>query len=668
MCRFPEGSDTSIYKTNIMKINIFILICLLFPLALAAQDFSTYQNRKIWIFEQTKDIELLESGKHGMPKAVIRLHHDPHDPAALDYLTHVLDNRHQNMFDFPGMALALCRYKDSFTPAQLLKIQHSLERLAKPDKNAGEGFLGHGTENHATIMWASAYLFGQIFPDAKWANGMTSKQLMAETKEWMRRAFKGYYDHGYTEYLSTTYELAMNHPIQILLEYAKDPEMKAIAEAYMLYKWSVISLNLFEGVTIAPFGRMNTQQDHNPEEVYVTAAPYSNWLLWGWGAAMDNMKLINFKKRINEPVASDITFMLYTVLSKVDPDEIFFRLGVQKEPMSLKTSAATFGHYGGGAPHMMMRKVFRNKTYAIGTGNFRWVPGGDYADHDTDGFGIIWSSADRFNYLQCYSPFWYSDGDDPDRTPDTWYKGTISPFQQTAHHKNAVVTLFDIPDKDPWPGLPSPEKWAWRDGHAGNLLKRGMIRFPKSVDEMIEENGWIFLREGKTYVGIKPLKDYYIQKDLTGKGLTEFVLVKSDHAKTGFVFEAGSEEESGSFEQFRKKLPKNSLSVDWNKMTAGYTSSQKDRIQIRYIPGFPFAEVPENQRPDYWPRLHGGVTGLVESVPEVTINGKREIPYQQWPMIESPSINMNNSILKINGENPITVDWQGALPIIKRGK
>ena len=649
-----------------MKIKKWLLCGLLVPVMLTAQDFSTYQLRKKWILDNTKDIELLESGKHGMPKSVARLHHNPHDQGALVYITHILEHRGQNMFDFPGVALALCRYWDSFSPAQLQRIQRSLERLAKPDKNQGEGFLGHGTENHATIMWASAYLFGQLFPNAKWANGMTSQELMADVKERMRKTFKGYYDHGYTEYLSTTYELAMNHPIEILLEYARDPEMKAIAEAYMLYKWSVISLNLFEGNTIAPYGRMNTQQDHDPDEVYVTAAPYSNWLLWGWGTATDNIKLINFKKRINEPASSDISFMLYTALSNVVPDDIFFTLGQLKEPLSLKTSAATFGHYGGGAPYMMMRKVYRDKTYAVGTGNFRWVPGGDYADHDTDGFYIVWSSDDRFNYIQCYSPYWYSDGDDPDRTPDTWYKGCISPFQQTAHHKNAAIMLFDIPDADPWPNKPSPEKWAWRDGHAQNLLKRSMLRFPKSVDEQIEENGWIFLREGKTYIGIKPLKDYYIQTHLTGKGLDGFNIVKSDHAKSGFVFELGSEEESGSFERFRKKLPANKLSVDWNKMTVSYTNSQKDRIQIQYVPGLPEAEVPVEKRPDYWPRM--GVTGLAESIPVVTINGKREIPYQQWPMIESPYVNMNNSVLKIGGSSPITVDWQGELPKIRRGK
>jgi hypothetical protein len=633
---------------------------LLFSAASFAQDFSTYESRKQWLLKELEHVELLESGKHGIVKALARLHNNPRDDAALMYLTHILDNRNQTMFDFPGVALALCRFWDSFDPDQRAKLQHDLERLAKEDKNGGEGFLGHGTENHATIMWAGAYLFGQLFPDAQWANGMNSRQLMQDVKERMRKAFRGYYDHGYTEYLSTTYELAMDYPVEILLEYAEDPEMKAIAEAFMLYKWSLISLNIFEGTTLAPYGRMNTQQDHAPDEPYVAGTSYYNWLLFGWGPATPSVRYAHYTAPY-----SDATFSIYTALSGIVPDELFFNLAKSKTPFSLKSSASTFGHYGGGAPHAMMRSVYRDRTFAVGTGNFCWVPGGDYADHDTDGFGIVWSSPDRFNYIGCYHPYWYSDGDLPERTPDTWWHGNISPFQQTAHNRATVITLFDIPDKDPWPGKPSPEKWAWRDGHAGQLIQRGMVRYPKSVDEETEAGGWIFLREGKTYVGIKPLKAYYIQRDLKGKGVDGFNIIKSDFAQTGFIFEAGSEEEHGSFEKFRNRLQRNKITVRWEQLTVAYTDSRKETLRIQYKPGLPVTTVPEEQRPDYWPKM--GVTGLAESVPVVTVNGKQQIPYRQWPMIESPVINMQNRVLKMDdGKTKITVDWTGKYPTIRR--
>ena len=639
-----------------MKKTVLIL-GILIPFFINAQDLSTYQNRKQWILDGYTNATLPESGKHGLPRAIARLASNPHDQVALKYITGILDSKGQTMFDFPGVALALCRYWNSFSPEQIAAIKSDLERLAKPDKSGGEGFMGHGTENHATMMWSGAYLFGQLFPDAKWANGMTSQQLMADMKERMRKTFKNVYQKGYTEYLSTTYEIVMNFPVEILLEYAKDPEVKAIAGAFMLYKWSLISLNSFEGNVLAPYSRMNTQEDHQTDD-QIAATTYYNWLMWGWGPATGNVKISDYLKW------QETSYSVYAALSNIVPDDIFFQLADSKTaPFTLKSSASTFGTYGTGVPHMMMRNVYRDKTFAIGTGNFRWVPGGDYADHDNNGFSIVWNSPDRFNYIGCFHPYWYSDGDDPDRTPETWTHGNISPFQQTAHHKNTVITLFDIPEKDPWPEKPSAAKWAWRDGHAEKLIQRGMIRYPESVDEKVEEQGWIFLREDKTYIGIKPLKSYYEQTNLTGKGLDGFNIVKSDHAQTGFIFELGTEDEFGNFEKFRGKLVKNKLTVNWDNLMVSYTDSQKDKLEIQYKPGLPV--VAESPVPEHW--VKQGNTGMAESVPAVTVNGKPETPYREWPMIESPFINMNNSVLDINyNKTKIVVDWQGDYPKINK--
>jgi hypothetical protein len=167
----------------------FALTLFLFSVQIQAQDFSTYTSRKVPFINSMKDVELNERWKHGLPKAIARLNNNPQDTVALGYITTILDHPIQSMFDFPGVALALCRYWDSFSPEQIAEIKSDLERLAKSDKIGGEGFLGHGTENHATVMWCSAYLFGQLFPEAKWANGMTSKELMADMKERLREYY-----------------------------------------------------------------------------------------------------------------------------------------------------------------------------------------------------------------------------------------------------------------------------------------------------------------------------------------------------------------------------------------------------------------------------------------------------------------------------------------------
>lgn len=633
---------------------MLFMFLLAFTLRVNSQDFSNYHQRKQWILESVKDATLTERGKHGLPKAIARLGFDPKDESALTYITNILDHKDQSMFDFPGLALALCRYWDSFNGEQLVKIKSDLEALAIGGE---KGFLGHGTENHATMRWCSAYLFAQLFPEAEWANGMSSTELMAEMKERLRLTFKNVYERGYTEYLSTTYEVVMNFPVEILLEYSHDLEMKKIAEAFMIYKWSILSLNNFEGNMLAPYGRMNTQQDHSPDSDYIAATTFYSWLMWGWGKATNNVKSSDFLEY------NEATYSVYAALSGIEPEDVFFQMALLKEPFELKSSASTFGAYGSGVPHLMMRKIYRDETFAIGTGNFNWVPGGDYADHDANGFSIVWQSADRFNYIGCYHPFWYSDGHHKDRTPDTWYKGNISPFQQTGHHKNTVVTLFDIPKIDPWPYLPNKEKWQWRDQHANNLLARGMLRYPKSIDEQVEDSGWIFLCEGETFVGIKPLKPYYIQTNLQGTGLDGFHIVKSDYAQTGFVIELGSKGEFKSFDQFKYKLKRNKLFIDWETMNVTYTDTQKDKIQVQFQSGLPVATA--KNLPEHLEKK--GITGLAQSFPKILINGFPDTPFSDWPMISSPYVNMDNSTLKISYDDRIIeVNWQEKHPKIRK--
>jgi hypothetical protein len=42
-----------------------------------------------------------------------------------------------------------------------------------------------------------------------------------------------------------------------------------------------------------------------------------------------------------------------------------------------------------------------------------------------------------------------------------------------------------------------------------------------------------------------------------------------------------------------------------------------------------------------------------------------DIPFDQWPMVESPWVNMDKSVLNIQKENTkILVDWKGEYPII----
>lgn len=183
------------------------------------------------------------------------------------------------------------------------------------------------------------------------------------------------------------------------------------------------------------------------------------------------------------------------------------------------------------------------------------------------------------------------------------------------------------------------------------------------MDETVEKGGWIFLREGKVYVAAKPLRDYYLQTKAAHKDMEGFNVVKSDFNRWGFVFEVGTEADFGSFCSFQDGIGRNPVKVDWEQMTVSYTNSKNDVLQIQYRSGLP--EAAENPVPEHWVRK--GIKSMAESVPVVTINGKDDPPYREWPVIGSPMINLKMGVLEINdGKRRVEVDWRGDYPRISR--
>ncbi|WP_134090037.1 hypothetical protein [Olivibacter sp. XZL3] len=617
----------------------------------AAQSFEDYVERKKWLLSSLADIHVNGSGKHGLPRALARLYNNPKDSIAINYITNALGHKGQSLFDFPGIALAISRYRLSFSADQVEVIQHHLERLAKVgDKEGkGEGFLGHGTENQALIMWCSAYLFAQELPNARWKNGMSSSALRRDMKERLRKTIKNVYAKGYAEYLSTTYEVVMDVPVLFLYELAADQEIKDLAHAYLLYKWSLLSLNNFEGLISAPYCRMNTQQDFrpaSPDIEFIAATSIYNWLLWGWGAKNRYVTSDLFEKQ------QESTYTIYAALSNIDPPKEFFTIASGKGKNSTSLfSTCSFGQYGGprARKHMLLGKVFRSPLYCLGTANLRWYPGGDYADFNINTFSLAWHSDHRFNYISIMSPYWYGGGSDSSRDPDTWYKGNSSPFQQIGHYENAAIVLFDIPKKDPWAGKPSPKVWAWRDQRGDALLGRNMVRIPDSVDEITESGGWIFIRAKDVYIGIRPLKNYTWEESKGGWGLDGFRVLRSDDHKGGFIFEVSDEAATGDFPTFQKRLVNSKFLYERDLGHVVYRSLAGNKLDMKFNKGLPIDD-----------------DGLSNAIPRFTVNDLEEKPYREWGIIESNPITLVNSTLEIKGSaTSIKVDFKGNYPLIK---
>ena len=67
-------------KKTMMISVVFLLLST--ASSLNAQDFSSYEQRRLWLLNSLKDVELTDRGKQDLPKACARLWSNPKDAVA----------------------------------------------------------------------------------------------------------------------------------------------------------------------------------------------------------------------------------------------------------------------------------------------------------------------------------------------------------------------------------------------------------------------------------------------------------------------------------------------------------------------------------------------------------------------------------------------------------
>ena len=614
------------------------------PISFAsAQDLSTMEERAAWLIEQYRDEPIKPNAKHGAAVALARLSLNPDDDYVIDRITHYYDElstvSNGEQFSYYGIAWVLGKYWDKFTPAQLDHLKNRLKGFSD--------LLAHGTENHAIMKGVGAYLFAQYWPnESGWVRGKkTSAEVMETARQQLLAVMKSLYDKGYAEDLSPTYAPVHLAPYYALYECAKDPEIKAAADAALHYHLANIAANHYEGVTIPPVNRDKPSRIENTNTSKESKNLNISWIHWFYWADAQNWKAPS-KLRGND---HRITYSAVT--SWRPPIAIESLAKGETAPYELTASVPDFGLWGNGLPANSIRYIYRNKLYAMGSGFFQYDPWGYYIFYTA--FRLIYKSPDLYNFLECYHPYWRSD--------DRSWRGLNSPFQQWAQHESTAIALFNIPTADPWAGLGRPRgDWqALRDDHSDQLIQEALLSYPKSIDQKTEANGWIFLREGDVFIAIRPLNTYTIDTNYSlsvedvvySKALEEFNVIRSAFAKNGFVFDIATKGEFDSFEAFQAAVGKNPLAVDWDQLHVTYTNVKGDTLTAKWNP--PNYNVPEGERVLVRPAIT--VNGVVVQIDNDFINAKA--------VMKSPSVKLVNRILRIKTPTgKLKVNWRRRLP------
>ena len=195
-----------------------------------------------------------------------------------------------------------------------------------------------------------------------------------------------------------------------------------------------------------------------------------------------------------------------------------------------------------------------------------------------------------------------------------------------------------------------------RNEHSNNLIKKALLRYPKSIDQKTEASGWIFLREGDVYIAIRPLKDYTI--DVNYKPAGEFDVVVSPGAKNAVIFDIATKKEFATFESFQRAINQNPPVVDWDQLSVTYTSLKGDTLTATWNP--PKYDVPEAKEND--PERE-----TVPVRPDIKVNGA-VVPMDSdflegRAVMKSPSVELVDRVLRLKTPaGQLQVDWRDKLP------
>ncbi len=645
------------------------LVASLLPRFAAAQDLSTKEARAVWVTEHSRGDDVAPNGKFAASKALARLALNPNDTEVIDRITHFYDRvpagSNGQQFSYPGVAWVLGKYWDKFTPAQRDHLKAKLKDFSD--------LLGHGTENHAIMKCAAAHIFAQNWPnDTGWVRGQySSEQVLQATRAKILNVVNGYYDKNHEEWISENYAGINLFPWHALYDCATDPEMKHAAYAALCYHYASLAANSYRGLHISPFprGRLAPQTVPGPGTTSLT------WLYAGpeYTERVPASDGSNFRG----DAAAICTYV--AVSDFVMPPAILSLWRGETAPYELTSSAAGFGHHGTttgfwgtGESGATNRYIYRHPDYAIGSGFIEYYPDEFYVQHHSS-VSILYRSTKEWSFIETHHPYWRSNSLD-------WAYGVNSPFIQTAQYKSAAIAIFNIPETDPWAGRGRGEWQAQRDQHDDKLVQEALVRYPKSMDEAIEANGWVFLREGSVYIAIRPLKAYTIDAHYA-PATADFHTIRSAFAQTGFVYDVATEAEYASFAAFRAAASQNPPTVDWDNLSVTYTSLAGDTITAKWNP--PNYSKPPitdwrwrdpaggdgNLALEWWPQ-GGSVTGgwswdaenkqwigppddawypgsRVRVRPDVTVNGAVVPVDTTYPPLKSPSVNIADGMLSL---------------------
>jgi len=300
---------------------------------------------------------------------------------------------------------------------------------------------------------------------------------------------------------------------------------------------------------------------------------------------------------------------------------------------------------------------YREQRFAMGSQWLNWDPDGVYGQ--ATGTGIIYNvtGSKGAQMIDITHPYW-------EMNRQNWqgaFEGRQSPFENTSHHLNTFISLFSIPANDPWA---ERGRLDFRERRRSPLIQEGRLRYPATRDEVVEEDGWVFIREAEVYFAIRPLNGYTLSTDTpTGRSHpynnnSHFHVITTPGPRTGFVVDVATAPEFASFAEFRTAVLAQPLTVNLEIPSVSYQSVRGHTMTASWEPvdyTYTYDHAEGNTPP-----------GPIRIRNTFSVNGATMQPDETYPVLVNQYVN----ILDYQGtvstpSGGFTVDWRGEVPVIR---
>lgn len=462
-------------------------------------------------------------------------------------------NGHQGECDF--IAIKLCRAHHLFSGGPRLEdtSSHAIRAFFTTRNFASI----YQSENHALLFHVSRFLMAQEWRDVVFeAYGKTGAVLFAEDGAWLKTFIRYRAMHGWGEFDSSHYIGPVWECLAALHDFSADPELRRLARDMMDLLLADLSADSLDGMVCGAQGRIYPAGalDHADEPSRLL-----QYLYFGLGSP---------------EALTEHGFYIDALTSSYRPSPVVVDIALNRRAPYESRERKHLHNVADVLPVAPLAGSLRKYTFmapdrALGCVQFQDAYPRDCPHHNHHEISVAADQRDTAGYAWHQQHDWdlsfatrtdariFTHHPGMDGTHNYWTGDRLCGCGHFFQNRQALVAVYDIAHTQPM-----------RFIHA--CLPRA------AFDEVVEENGWIFVRAGAAYAGLRFSSPYRWATEGEWAGRE----VISDGLRHGVVCEMGGADDHGDFAAFRREISANVVEFDHERARLVYHSTRNGSLGI----------------------------------------------------------------------------------------